>query len=162
MTTFGWLCVSRRASAPAGRRCPHGAPLLAVLAVLAVLAGCASSSAPKGSATKTATATTSPSPEPLQPALSNVTVPAGFATLFASGLDMPRFMAFGPDGSLFIANRDAGSIVALRDPGHTGRATQSISVASGLDGPISVVYANGALYVSDDTTGNFYRTAYTG
>ncbi len=127
--------------------------LLAILAALA-LAACGGSATPKGSATATApaTSTAAQTPTSLQPALSYVSLPPGFrATLFASGLKVPRFMVFGPDDSLFVANRDAGDIVALSDPGHTGRATQSVVVAGGLDGPSSVVYAQGALYVGENS-----------
>ncbi|HEX6799899.1 MAG TPA: PQQ-dependent sugar dehydrogenase, partial [Ktedonobacterales bacterium] len=152
MATLDWPRVSPHASVRIGRHHPHTAPVLILLALLAVLAGCAGSSTHQGSATKTVTVTTTPSPAPLQPALPYVTVPTGFrATLFASGLDGPRFMTFGPDGTLFVANRNAGTIVALRDPDHTGRATQSIVVASGLDGPSSVVYAQGALYAGENS-----------
>ena len=153
MAALDGLRMKRRALLRApSRHWLNTAPLFALLAILAALTDCAGSSTPKGSATTTATASATPSPTAQQPALSYVSLPPGFrATLFASGLDGPRFMVFGPDGSLFVANRNAGTIVALRDPGHTGRATQSVVVASGLDGPSSVVYAQGALYVGENS-----------
>jgi glucose/arabinose dehydrogenase len=131
---------------------PRGVP--AVVALVALLAGCSSSSAPVASrpqSTAAATAATATATTGQQPALAYVHLPAGFrATLWASGLSTPRFMTFGPDGALFVAER-GGSIVALRDPARTGRATQRIVVASGLDGPSSVVYTNGALYVGENS-----------
>jgi glucose/arabinose dehydrogenase len=81
------------------------------------------------------------------PAVAQLTLPPGFrATLYADGLSGPRFLAIAPDGTLFTTERAAGDIVALRDPTHTGRATQRIVVASGLSDPTSVVYVAGALY----------------
>ena len=153
MAALDWLRMKRCGEVRTrGRRRLRTSPLLALLAILAVLASCAGSPTPKAVATATPTATATRTPTSQQPALSYVSLPAGFrATLFASDLNVPRFMAFGPDGSLFVANRNAGTIVALRDPGHTGRATQSVIVASGLAGPSSVVYAQGALYVGENS-----------
>ncbi len=43
-------------------------------------------------------------------------VPPGFrVSVFAHGLDGPRFMALGPDGTLFVAERGQNRIVALPD-----------------------------------------------
>jgi glucose/arabinose dehydrogenase len=124
--------------------------LLAVLCLLTVLAGCASTSTTKPPPTATVAASSTAGSQ--QPALTYLHLPNGFrATLYASGLNTPRFITFGPDGSLFVANRNGGSIVALRDPDHTGRATQSITVASRLNGPSSVVYSQGALYVGENS-----------
>jgi glucose/arabinose dehydrogenase len=54
----------------------------------------------------------------------NLHLPPGFqANVFYSGLKSPRFIAFSPGGTLFVAERGAGSIVALPGPDHTGKAT---------------------------------------
>jgi glucose/arabinose dehydrogenase len=80
----------------------------------------------------------------------NLTLPAGFrADVFASGLDTPRFMTVGPDGALLVTERGTGTIVALRDPTHTGKATEKTIIASGLDQPTSVDYVDGKLYVGE-------------
>src|SRR5579859_5661980 len=40
-------------------------------------------------------------------------LPAGFhISIFEAGLNTPRFMTFGPDGTLFVAERGTNSIVA--------------------------------------------------
>ena len=58
-------------------------------------------------------------------------------------------MTVGPDGALLVAERASGDIVALRDPGHTGKATEKTTIASGLDQPTSVDYVDGKLYVGE-------------
>ena len=79
-----------------------------------------------------------------------VHLPAGFhASVFASGLNGPRFIAFAPDGVLYVADRGTGSIVAFPDPDHTGKATKRVVIASGLTDPTSLAFANGMLYVGE-------------
>src|SRR5260221_14488961 len=104
-----------------GTQAHHAA---AVVALVALLAGCSGSSTPEATRTPSTAAATAPATATTgqQPALAYVHLPAGYrATLWASGLNTPRFMTFGPDGALFVAER-GGSIVALRDPGRSGRA----------------------------------------
>ncbi len=82
--------------------------------------------------------------------VANVQLPAGFhATAFYRGLSAPRFIAFSPDGTLFVAESAAGNVVALPDPGHTGEAQRKIVVVSGLDRPTSLDFYNGMLYVGE-------------
>jgi glucose/arabinose dehydrogenase len=86
----------------------------------------------------------------------NLTLPAGFhADVFASGLDQPRFMAVGPEGALLVAEKGSGRIIALRDPNHTGKATEKTTIASSLEQPTSVDYVDGKLYVGE--TGRITR-----
>src|SRR2546421_5252811 len=84
--------------------------------------------------------------------VANVHLPAGFhANVFYAGLSSPRFMTFGPGGTLFVANRGSGSIVALSDPNSTSQATNKRVVVSGLDDPTSVVFYQGSLYVGEQS-----------
>lgn len=86
------------------------------------------------------------------PGPTQLRLPPGFhATLFATGLNVPRFATVGPDGTLFVAERGAGRIVALPDPDHTGKAARTVVVADGLDGPSSLDFYQGALYVGEDS-----------
>lgn len=79
-------------------------------------------------------------------------LPSGFhATVFASGLNAPRFLAFGPDGGLYVAERGANSIVALPDANHSGATSGKLVVVSGLNDPTSVAFAGGMLYVGERT-----------
>lgn len=84
--------------------------------------------------------------------IANVHLPKGFtASVFYAGLAQPRFIALSPDGTLFVAERSTGSIVALPDPQHTGRAASKQVVVSGLNDPTSLVFYNGALYVGEQS-----------
>src|SRR5262245_9990258 len=86
------------------------------------------------------------------PSHTTLHLPSGFsASVFASGLETPRFIAFGPDGALFVANRGANDVVALLDPGHTGAATRRVVIASGLNDPTSVAFGGSDLYVGEQT-----------
>jgi glucose/arabinose dehydrogenase len=79
---------------------------------------------------------------------SRVEVPPGFhAEVFASGLQGPRFMHFGPDGVLYVAERGAGRIVALADRDGDGFSDQRRIFAEDLNRPHSLVYHDGAWYV---------------
>jgi glucose/arabinose dehydrogenase len=51
-------------------------------------------------------------------------------------------MAFGPNGVLYVAARSAGAVVAVPEQGRT------VTVVRGLNGPHSLVFRDGALYVA--------------
>ena len=80
-------------------------------------------------------------------------VPAGFAaTTFAHGLNGPRFMAAGPDGTLVVAERGADRVVALPDADGDGRADATRVIGTGYGHPNSVAFeADGSLLVAGDT-----------
>jgi glucose/arabinose dehydrogenase len=76
-------------------------------------------------------------------------VPPGFAaTVFARDLQAPRFMAVGPDGTVYVAEQ-AGRVSALPDADHDGVADSRITVADGLRGPSSVVALTDTLLVGE-------------
>lgn len=84
--------------------------------------------------------------------VTDVTVPAGFeVNIFAEGLGGPRFMAVGPDGVLYVADRGNNRIVALPDENNDGVADTIQVFASGLDNPHSLVYHEGSWYVGVPT-----------
>jgi glucose/arabinose dehydrogenase len=77
-------------------------------------------------------------------AQTGVQVPAGFtATVFASGLAGPRFMAVGPDGTVFVAERGLNRVVALLDADHDGQADEVIAVAGDMTAPSSLDFYQG-------------------
>jgi glucose/arabinose dehydrogenase len=79
-------------------------------------------------------------------------LPPGFsASVYASGLHTPRFMAFGPDGTLFVADEGSGTVRALPDPRHTGKATGNVVVADNLDNPSSLAFDGNTLYIGETT-----------
>lgn len=81
-----------------------------------------------------------------------VRVPEGFkANIFAEGLNGPRFIAFGPDGELYVADRTNDRIVVLPDEDGDGTADRVQVFAEGLNSPHSLVFHEGAWYVGVPT-----------
>jgi len=77
-------------------------------------------------------------------------LPAGFqANVFAAGLAGPRFMAVGPDGTLYVAERGQNRIVALPDRNGDGQADARITVAGDLHAPSSLDFYKGDLIVGE-------------
>lgn len=75
-------------------------------------------------------------------------LPPGFeANVFAEGLAGPRFIAFGPDGTLYVAERGNDRIVALPDADGDGTADSVRIFAQDLNQPHSLVYHQEAWYV---------------
>ena len=93
-----------------------------------------------------------PAPANSAPIATDVQLPSGFrATLFAR-LNDPRFLTYGPDGVLYVAERGANRIVALVDANNDGVADMPTVVADNLIAPSSVAFAlDGSLYVGETT-----------
>lgn len=80
----------------------------------------------------------------------SLNVPPGFSvSLFAAGLNGPRFMAFDEDNVLHVANMNADQIVALPDRNGDGVADERIVAASGFKEAHSLAFYKGELYVAD-------------
>jgi glucose/arabinose dehydrogenase len=80
---------------------------------------------------------------PVAPAL---VAPPGFAVTTYASVPGARFMAVGPDGSVYVSASGAGRIVRLVDG--NGVADSVVEVASGLDLPHGLAFHKGALYVA--------------
>jgi len=78
-------------------------------------------------------------------------LPAGFQLgVFAEGLAGARFMSFAPDGTLYVGSTNrAGTVWALPDRNHDGKADEVIVFADGLRSPHSVAWRDGWLYVGE-------------
>lgn len=77
-------------------------------------------------------------------------LPPGFQiSVFASGLNSPRLMAFSPEGELYVSLPRAGSVVKLPDRDGDGVADQAVPVATGLNRPHGLAFHNGSLYVAE-------------
>src|SRR5438876_10413572 len=115
-------------------------PLLLVLALVAVVI--ASREAPGNSLA-------APDSSPLQ-------LPPNFkAQVFATNLRTPRFVSFSPEGDLYVANIDSGTVAVLPDRNHDGVADSVIAFASGFASPNNVAFYHGAVYVGE--TGRIWR-----
>ncbi|MBI2956950.1 MAG: sorbosone dehydrogenase family protein [Acidobacteria bacterium] len=76
-------------------------------------------------------------------------MPVGFElTVFAEGVGRARFMAFGPDGVLYVGS-NSDKVYALPDRNRDARADEVIVFASGLHTPHSVAWRDGWLYVGE-------------
>ncbi|MEM7335616.1 MAG: PQQ-dependent sugar dehydrogenase [Chloroflexota bacterium] len=75
-------------------------------------------------------------------------LPPGFEiTVFAEGLNGPRFAYVGPDGHLYVADRGNNRVVRLPDNNQDGVADRVEIVAEDLDRVHSLVFHEGAWYV---------------
>jgi glucose/arabinose dehydrogenase len=70
-------------------------------------------------------------------------------SLYATGLQTPRFMARGPRGAVFVGSWAAGVLTVLLPPRRSGQAERAVRLLSGLDIPHSVVYHHGRLYLAE-------------
>lgn len=56
-------------------------------------------------------------------------------SVYATGLDGPRVIAFDPAGAMLVSLPAAGKVVALPDDDRNGRADRIVPVAEGLNRP---------------------------
>jgi glucose/arabinose dehydrogenase len=77
-----------------------------------------------------------------------VQLPPGFQVeIFARDLNGPRFIAFSPDGVLYVADRGNKRIVALPDEDSDGQADSVRVFADDIESPHSLVFHENALFV---------------
>jgi len=75
--------------------------------------------------------------------LEELRTPPGFeVSVYATVSGGPRHMAFGPNGVLYVATRNNGSVVAVPAQGRV------VTAVRGLSGPHSLVFRDSDLYVS--------------
>ncbi len=80
-------------------------------------------------------------------------LPPGYraAIFHAGGLSKPRFFAWSPDSVLHVADKNAGTVIALPDKDRNGVADKAITVASGFRKSHDLKFYNGAMYVAEET-----------
>jgi glucose/arabinose dehydrogenase len=79
-----------------------------------------------------------------------LTLPAGFqASVFAAGLVSPRFMAIGPEDTIFVTGMESGQIYTLPDRNGDGVADEVQVWAEGLKQPHGIAFHEGYLYVGE-------------
>ncbi len=77
-------------------------------------------------------------------------VPPGFqVNVFAHSFREPRWLAVAPSGDVFVADSEAGEVVVLRDPQHTGGAQKREVFAGGLERPFGIAFRENYVYVGD-------------
>ncbi len=93
-----------------------------------------------------ATPTRTPPPGGLVPGPFGIALPAGFkVTLYASGLNQPTAMTFGPDRKLYVAQVGGGEIVEINPASGQKRV-----IDRGYDTPLGIAFRPGTndLYIS--------------
>ena len=76
-----------------------------------------------------------------RPKGAKLNVPNGFkVTLFASGLETPRYLLTAPNGDIFVAESYAGRIRVLRDADGDGRPEVKQTFATGLRQPFGLAF----------------------
>jgi glucose/arabinose dehydrogenase len=87
------------------------------------------------------------------------TVPAGFhVNIFAGEFKQPRFLITAPNGDIFVADTGGNQVVVLRDPGHTGGASEREVFASSLNRPFGIGFRDDYVYIAN--TGEVVRFRY--
>ena len=77
-------------------------------------------------------------------------VPQGFQiSVYASGLQSPRLMAYSPDGDLYATVTSAGRVVRLADKNNDGVADDAQTFAEGLNGPHGIAFRDGWVYIGN-------------
>lgn len=88
---------------------------------------------------------------PQDAASARISVPPGFQIrIFADSVgSRPRFMAFGPDGHLYVSLMGEGKVVRLPDRNFDGLSDGVEVIASGLNLPHGLEFHDGWLYVAE-------------
>jgi len=80
----------------------------------------------------------------------SLNLPPGYtASLFAGGVTSARFMALGPNGTLFVTGQSGGNVFALTDRNNDGVADEVRVWADGLRQPHGITFHDGYLYVGE-------------
>jgi glucose/arabinose dehydrogenase len=75
-------------------------------------------------------------------------VPAGFdISVFMDNFQQPRTMLLAPNGDVFVAESNAGSVVVLRDTNKDGTPDMRSVYAEGLQGVFGMAFHEGYLYL---------------
>ena len=78
------------------------------------------------------------------------TVPPGFhVNVFAQEFKYVRLLIAAPNGDIFVADTGAGEVIVLRDPQHTGGASQREVFAGNLKRPFGIAFRDDYVYVGN-------------
>jgi glucose/arabinose dehydrogenase len=88
--------------------------------------------------------------------LDKIQLPPGFAISVFAEVPSARSMCWGPEGTLFVGNRDGENVYAVVDYNKDGVADKVYTIGSGLNSPNGVAFRNGSLYVAEISRINRY------
>lgn len=88
----------------------------------------------------------------IDPVLNALTVPKGWSVsvFAATGMNKGRFMAWGPDSVLFLANMNGNNVLAFPDRNRDGVADTAIIAARGFSGGHDVRFVRDTMYVAQE------------
>lgn len=124
------------------------------LIVLLVLAGCGNA----GTDTDNKQSTDSTSTTGGQPAISGssaslpldkIKLPPGFQINIFAEVDNARSLVVSPSGIVYVGNRHADKVYAVKDEDGDGIADKRWVLASGLNSPNGVAFKDGDLYIAE-------------
>ena len=75
--------------------------------------------------------------------LTRLKLPPGFNIAVFAKVPNAREMAFSPGGVLLVTDTSDGTVLALPDAEHSGRAERAVPVLSGLNAPHGIAFHNG-------------------
>src|SRR3546814_16729108 len=81
--------------------------------------------------------------------LETIKLPDGFSISIYAEVENARSMVMSPSGTLFVGNRTANSVYAVKDTDGDNIADKKWVIASGLRSPNGVALKNGDLYVAE-------------
>src|SRR4029077_12269762 len=81
--------------------------------------------------------------------LNSLRLPPGFVITRFAKTESPRMLAFSPGGTLLVTSEAGGTVTALPDLQHSGRASARITVLKDLNGPHGIAFHNGHLYIAE-------------
>ncbi len=81
--------------------------------------------------------------------LDKIKLPPGFKISVFAEVPNARSMAWGSKGTLFVGNRSGDKVFAVVDNDKNGVADKVFTIASGLNTPCGVAFADGSLYVAE-------------
>lgn len=81
--------------------------------------------------------------------LAQIRMPEGFSiSVYADGVSNARAMSLSPGGVLYVGSRSDGNVYAVVDADKDHKADKVHLIASGLEMPTGLVFADGDLYVA--------------
>lgn len=81
--------------------------------------------------------------------LDKIQLPPGFSISVFAQVPNARSMCLSQQGTLFVGNRDQGSVYAVTDTDRDGKSDQLFTIAKNLNMPCGVAFRNGSLYVAE-------------
>jgi len=81
--------------------------------------------------------------------LKSLKLPPGFVITRFAKTESPRMLAFSPGGTLLVTSEAGGTVTALPDLQHSGRASGEVTVLKDLNGPHGIAFHNGHLYIAE-------------